>query len=172
MDDDTRISRDQLIEGVYANTELRALTQRMRTFLRGCNAGELIGFDQSGQVISCRLTGTTIHGAPVSTPQALEYVAAYLLFGATSQDDVAAAVAAKRLWQQFADAAALAVDISPGDTVRGTPVGQTRRQLIEVDRVDGDYIVGHLLSRKYPGNYRGTAVAAVDDCVIVQRTTH
>lgn len=45
-----------------------------------------------------------------------------------------------------------------GEVVRAAPVGQTRRQLIEVTRVEDGLVFGQLLSRKSPGNYRGRVV--------------
>lgn len=50
-----------------------------------------------------------------------------------------------------------------GDTVTGKPLGQTRRQTMVVSRVDGDYLHGYLVSRKYPGNYRGAATMLVTE---------
>ena len=94
----TTPTTDSLIRRVYADTDLRVLTQKMRTILRGRNAGELIGFDETGRPISCRLTGTTNSGDPVSTPHPREHEAAYLFFGAASQDTVAAAVGTRAEW--------------------------------------------------------------------------
>ena len=49
---------------------------------------------------------------------------------------------------------------------RGTikPLGQKRRQSIEVVRIEQDFfVVGLLESKKYPGNYRGWAVGTIED---------
>lgn len=51
-----------------------------------------------------------------------------------------------------------------GDVVRAMPVGQKRRQLIEVTRVEDGLVFGRLVSRKWPGNYRGRVVAWTDSC--------
>lgn len=58
-----------------------------------------------------------------------------------------------------------------GAVVRAVPVGQTRRQLIEVTRLDDGRVFGRLLSRKWPGNYRGRAVADVEACETVEMKT-
>lgn len=55
-----------------------------------------------------------------------------------------------------------------GEVVRAVPVGQTRRQFIEVTRVGDGQVFGQLLSRKWPGNYRGRAVAWADSCEAVE----
>lgn len=62
------------------------------------------------------------------------------------------------------------VTIEPGMTVQAKPIGQTRRQTIYVTRVEEEYAIGYLCSKKYPGNYRGTAVAYVTDCAPVNPT--
>ena len=58
-----------------------------------------------------------------------------------------------------------------GSVVRAVPVGQARRQFIEVARVEDGLVFGWLLSRKWPGNYRGRAVAEIEQCEAAQMTT-
>lgn len=58
-----------------------------------------------------------------------------------------------------------------GSVVRAVPVGQTRRQLIEVTRVEDGLVFGWLLSRKWPGNYRGRATAWIASCEAVRATS-
>lgn len=55
--------------------------------------------------------------------------------------------------------------IKAGDTVKARPIGQGRIQTILVTRVEDGAVYGYLVSKKYPGNFRGTAVAWEKDCV-------
>lgn len=53
----------------------------------------------------------------------------------------------------------------PGETITAAPVGQTRRQTIEITHTaeqDGTlFVYGLLVSKKWPGDYRGTALVLV-----------
>lgn len=82
--------------------DMRVIAMRMRDRSRGRNVAELLGFDATGRLVSCRLLGHTIHGTPVSTPSPRERSAAYLLRGCTSLNDIAVAVAARHLWTEIA----------------------------------------------------------------------
>jgi hypothetical protein len=54
--------------------------------------------------------------------------------------------------------------IEAGMTVIATPVGQKRRQTIFVTDVTDGFVTGLLVSKTNPGDYRGHAVALVEDC--------
>ena len=54
--------------------------------------------------------------------------------------------------------------IAVGDIVTAVPVGQRRTQTFKVTHVDADFAVGLLLSKKYPGDYRGQVVAWAAEC--------
>lgn len=56
--------------------------------------------------------------------------------------------------------------IEPGVTVLGIPVGQSRRQRIYVTDVTDDLVTGRLVSKKHPGDFRGTAICFIEDCEI------
>lgn len=53
----------------------------------------------------------------------------------------------------------------PGETITATPVGQNRRQTIEIthtqEQDDTLFVYGLLVSKKWPGDYRGTALVMV-----------
>lgn len=55
--------------------------------------------------------------------------------------------------------------IQVGDIITAAPVGQTRKQTIQVTNIselDGTYFVrGLLCSKKHPGDYRGTALVMI-----------
>ena len=50
------------------------------------------------------------------------------------------------------------------DTVVGVPLGQKRKQTMVVTRIDGEFLVGLLVSRKHPGDFRGGAVMWAEEC--------
>jgi hypothetical protein len=54
--------------------------------------------------------------------------------------------------------------IEAGMTVTAAPVGQKRKQTIYVTDVTDGVVTGLLVSKTNPGDYRGHAVALVEDC--------
>lgn len=93
-----------LLDRALGDPDMHALTFRMRDKLRGRNVGELIGFDEQGRMVACRLLGYTNSGAPVSSPTDRENTAAYLFRGCTSLIDVAGAVVTRHEWAALAAA--------------------------------------------------------------------
>jgi len=56
--------------------------------------------------------------------------------------------------------------IVAGVTATGIPAGQTRRQTFVVTAVHDGIVVGLLVSRKHPGDYRGGVVAYTEDVTV------
>lgn len=59
-----------------------------------------------------------------------------------------------------------ATDYRPGTVITAAPIGQKRRQAIEITHTEQDgsalFVYGLLVSKKWPGDYRGTALVMVD----------
>lgn len=55
-----------------------------------------------------------------------------------------------------------------GDVVTLRPWGQKRRQTVEIVSIDGEFVSGLLVSKKYPGDYRGYAAGPMESVEAVE----